>query len=145
MRFLDPVIFPIAVYEERMALQSKSNKDMYGFLRTVEYLQNERHNYAANISDVSKRDMEWVSYLKSVGGTDNLKPSGSFKSSKELKLMVRRGIPAAYRSSVWKSISLSSRRQKLFPTDYYERLVSQIKYMDPKVADDIDKDLNRYL
>ncbi len=136
---------PLTVYEERIALKDKSKKDMYGFLRTVEYLQNERHNFALNVSDVARRDQDWVTYLKSIGGAENLKPSGSFKSSKELKLMVRRGIPAAFRPLIWKNISLSNLRQKTYPPGYYQELVSNIQYMNPKVADDIDKDLNRYV
>ena len=84
-----------------------------------------------------QRDLEWVDYLKAIGmqrilnlpafhfyfghvdvcmwfflhvlgGPENLKPAGIFKPSDDLKVMVRRGVPVAYRSLVWQKLSLSS-------------------------------------
>lgn len=143
LRFLNPLQCPIGVYEEKIALRDKSQKDMYGFFRTAEYLRNEKLKCAANIMDTSRRDWEWVIFLKSIGGADNLKPSSIFKPSSELKLMVRRGIPAAFRPLIWKHISLSNKRQILFPCGYYGMLVAKIDNMHPRVFDAINKDLCR--
>lgn len=49
-----------------------------------------------------------TSSIAFAGGPGNLKPAGIFKPSRDLKAMVRRGIPVAYRALVWQKISLSS-------------------------------------
>lgn len=57
---------------------------------------------------MKERDMEWVEYLKSIGGPENLKPAGVFKPSNDLKMLVRRGIPVAYRALLWPKLAQSS-------------------------------------
>lgn len=143
IRFLNPLKCPVAIYAERMKLQHKNQKDMYGFLRSVEYLQLERQHFASTIPLVTARDREWVAYLKSIGGAENLKSSGKHRPSLMLKHMVRRGIPAAFRPLIWKHISLASRRQFLHPSGYYASLVEKIPSLDAKVREDIEKDIDR--
>ena len=93
----------------------------------------------------TQRDIEWVGYLKSIGGPENLKPAGVFKPSPDLKAIVRRGIPVAYRASVWQKISLSSLHRSQFPTTYYKSLLDRAAAgeLDKKVTSDIEKDLDR--
>ena len=69
---------------------------------------------------------------------------GIFKPSKELKNLVRRGIPVAYRSLVWQKISLSSLHRREFGVNYYSSLLIQAdKELDARVRDDIEKDIDR--
>lgn len=143
LRLLNPRKCPVAIYAERMAQQQKCHKDMFGFLRSLEYLQKERRWKASRISIDAQRDIDWIEYLKSIGGADNLKPSGMFRSSPELKKLVRRGIPVAYRALVWPKISLAGRYRQKYPDNYYQELLSRKHELDPKVEIDIDKDTDR--
>lgn len=144
MRFLDPSKCPVAVYEEKIAMQMKSQKDIYGFLRSAEYIEAEREALQCTSQKVAKRDLAWVRYLKAIGGVENLKPAGRFTPSYPLKMMVRRGIPAAFRPLVWKHISMSDQYRQAHPSGYYADLVSRIaEDLSVKVRDDIDKDLLR--
>lgn len=69
---------------------------------------------------------------------------GIFKPSKELKALVRRGIPVAYRSLVWQKISLSSLHRREYGQNYYSSLLMQAdKDLDFRVRDDIEKDIDR--
>lgn len=69
---------------------------------------------------------------------------GIFKPSKELKNLVRRGIPVAYRALVWQKISLSSLHRREFGKDYYSSLLQQAPVvLDYRVRDDIEKDIDR--
>ena len=134
----------MAVYEEKIALQMKSDKDLYGFLRSAEYMEVEREGRLLTAQTVRQRDMDWVRYLKAIGGAENLKPGGVFKPSYPLKMLVRRGVPAAFRPLVWKHISLSSQYRLAHPPDYYQSLTARIEgELSSKVRDDIDKDLLR--
>ena len=143
LRLLNPRKCPVAVYAERMELQSKSHKDMFGFLRSLEYLQKERQYKALRVQIDAQRDIDWIEYLKSIGGADNLKPSGMFKSSKELKELVRRGIPVAYRALIWPKLCLANRYRMKYPVNYYNELLRRKSELDPKVESDIDKDTDR--
>jgi len=143
LKFLNTKKCSVSSYVEKMSLQNKSHKDIYGFLRTIEYLEDERRQIESQADHVRQRDLEWVSYLKSIGGLDNLKPSGNFESNRQLKLLVRRGVPSAYRAKVWLQISLASRKRLQYDLTYYNTLKIAAKNLDYKTMDDIDKDVGR--
>mmetsp|Transcript_22565 Transcript_22565/g.32990 ORF Transcript_22565/g.32990 Transcript_22565/m.32990 type:complete len:622 (-) Transcript_22565:66-1931(-) len=144
MKFLDPLKCPLAVYEEKLSLQTKSERDVYGYLRSVEYLKLEREHLLVNSRASLSRDKDWVAFLKSVGGPEGLKPSGNYRPSNALKLLVRRGVPAAFRPVVWKHTSLSHVYRTFYPQNYYSSLVEMIPHkLNARVRDDIDKDLLR--
>lgn len=42
LRFLNPQKCSVSTYVEKMSLHNKYNRDAYGFLRTLEYLEDER-------------------------------------------------------------------------------------------------------
>ena len=119
--------------------------DMLGFHCTIEYMLNEKQNRDATSNVINQRDLAWVSYMKSIGGPENLKPSGIYKPSKELKNLVRRGVPVAYRSLIWQKISLSSIHRLAYPRDYYQSLLDRVANgeLDHRVSDDIEKDVDR--
>jgi hypothetical protein len=119
--------------------------DLFGFNCSFEYQKYEQEFHSTHGLVTSQRDIEWVGYLKSIGGPENLKPAGIFKPSPDLKAIVRKGIPVAFRPIVWQKISLSSLHRLQFPADYYETLQTRIKAgeLDKKVIDEIEKDLDR--
>jgi len=119
--------------------------DMLGFNCTFEYLEYEKTLHAQQGHITTQRDLEWVGYLKSIGGPENLKPAGVFKPSPDLKAIVRRGIPVAFRASVWQKISLSSLLRSQFPSTYYKDLLAKVAEgkLDEKVMNEIEKDLDR--
>lgn len=138
--FLDP-----SRVAEAAQLQTKTHsKDLLGFSRDIDYLLGEKVYNSTNLYSTAKRDLEWVAYLKHIGGSDNLKPAGNFKPSAELKNMVRRGIPAAYRSLIWQKVSLSSMHRLTYPVSYYSDLLEKSDLLHKKVVDDIEKDVKRY-
>ena len=140
LTFLDP-----SRVAEAAQLQSKSHsKDLMGFSRDIDYLLGEKVYNNANLYSTAKRDLEWVAYLKHIGGPDNLKPAGIFKPSAELKNMVRRGIPAAYRSLIWQKVSLSSLHRLTYPVSYYSDLLGKSDLLNKRVVNDIEKDVKRY-
>ena len=146
LRFLNTANCPIAVYRERLALGKRRDDrtDVYGFIRSEEYLQDEKNFMMANMTTLTRRDHDWITYLKSIGGSINLKPFSQHAPSPQLKIMVRRGIPAAFRPLLWQHISLSYNFKNKFPKDYYETLLSQIKTdMCATVQLDIAKDVGR--
>jgi len=143
MRFLNPTRCPVAVYAERLLTEEKSHKDMFGFVRSIEYLQKERQYKATRVQIDAQRDMDWVQYLKSIGGPDNVKPSGMFRPSPELKALVRRGIPVAYRALLWPKLSLANKYKLKYPTNYYQELLNRQDELASKVEIDIDKDIDR--
>jgi hypothetical protein len=143
LRFLNTKVQSIAVFRESLALQVKvkGEKDMFGFNRSLEYLLAERMYNLSQADFIIQRDLQWVEYLKQIGGADNLKPAGSFKPSHDLKAIVRQGIPAAFRPLLWQKISLSSIHRLKYPTDYYDSLLGRIEDLSGKVRDDIGKKL----
>ena len=136
-------------YNDYIKNNSNSTKkeltDIYGFIRNESYmLQDQRHHSLKQIQDIiTNRDLQWISYLKSIGGPANLKPSGIHRSSEPLKSLVRRGIPVAFRSLIWKKISLSSIHRSQYPSDYYKTLVKNISQLNEKVNISIEKDISR--
>lgn len=117
---------------------------MLGFNCSFEYRLDEMAFRNTHLNTTTQRDMEWVAYLKSIGGPENLKPAGIFKPSPDLKAIVRRGIPVAFRSTVWQRISLSSIHRLQFPADYYSSLLDRVPTeLNAKVRDDIEKDVDR--
>lgn len=143
--FLNPSKCPLKTYIERSAiLKTNSKVDMFGFNRKLDYLISERR-FINNYSQVfSQRDLAWVDYLKSIGGPDNLKPAGVFRSNPLLKQLVRRGIPVAYRPLIWQKISLSSLHRREFPANYFSNLLLRCDTeLDKRVLDDIEKDVDR--
>jgi hypothetical protein len=146
LRFLNTAFCPIAVYIERLALgrRNQNRTDVYGFVRSAEYLKDEHTFMTTNMTALSQRDHDWITYLKSIGGSANLKPFGQFRPSVKLKLMVRRGIPAAFRPLLWQHISMSHHFQSKFPIDYYATLLERLKtQLCATVQLDIAKDVGR--
>lgn len=83
-------IFIKQEYYNDYIMKNNNNKkkvltDFYGFSRDDEYMIREYmiRDQIQNI--ISARDLEWISYLKSIGGPDNLKPGFVFKSCAQLK------------------------------------------------------------
>lgn len=143
VKFINPQTLSIEHFLERQRLQNKSCKDIYGFNRTIEYLLQEKKTVFSQKNIIHNRDQEWVEYLKSIGGPENLKPVGTFKPSQDLKEMCRRGIPAAFRQLVWQKISGSSVYKNSFPADYYRSLLARSTEVPEKVLGDIEKDVER--
>jgi len=146
MRFLNTQKCSLEAYTQRLALNART-KDTFGFSRTVEYLLAEKN--AARMQKVlrQQRDLDFVSYLKSIGGVENLKPGGIFKPSRDLKRLVRRGVPIAFRPTVWMHVSLANVHKRSFPLMYYSSLLRRTdgpdSELDANVADDIEKDVDR--
>lgn len=132
-------------YIERTMIIPKGSNDLYGFHRSVDYLSLENQQRKLGSKSKTKLDMDWIAYLKMIGGPDNLKPVGIFKPNEQLKQLVRRGIPIAFRPLIWKKISLSSIHRLQFPSDYYKSLLLRVNSneLEPKVKNDIEKDLDR--
>ena len=145
LKFLNPKKCSIALYLQKLELSGKFQTDMLGFNCSFEYRLDERAFRASHFNVTNQRDVEWVEYLKSIGGPENLKPAGIFKPSPDLKAIVRRGIPVAFRSTVWQRISLSSIHRLRFPANYYDSLLARVDELNPKVRDDIEKDVDRYV
>ena len=146
LRFLNPALCPIAVYSERLEMgkRIKNQTDVYGFARSAEYLKDEHVFMTSNMTAISQRDHDWITFLKSIGGVDNLKQFGQFIPSPKLKIMVRRGIPAAFRPLIWKRISLLDTYKRKFPNTYYEGLLAHVEtHLSPSVQLDISKDVGR--
>lgn len=83
-------IFIKQEYYNDYIMKNNNNKkkvltDFYGFSRDDEYMIREYmiRDQIQNI--ISARDLEWIMYLKSIGGPDNLKPGFVFKSCTQLK------------------------------------------------------------
>jgi len=117
--------------------------DLYGFLRDKDYLLSEKKYHQLEAKNTNIRDLQWFSYLKSIGGAENLKRAGIFEPSNDLKQLVRRGIPTAYRALVWSRISLSSVHRAAYSSDYYTTLVTRINEIPRSVAIEIEKDVDR--
>jgi len=134
-------------YNDYIKNNSNSTKkltDIYGFIRNESYMLQDQYYALKQIQDIiTNRDLQWISYLKSIGGPDNIKPAGIFKSSEPLKSLVRRGIPVAFRAIIWQKISLSSIHRSQYPSDYYKTLVKNISQLNEKVNISIEKDLSR--
>jgi hypothetical protein len=122
---------------------SEVRRDLLGFHCSLEDLIDDKLHRHSQGSLTNQRDLEWVEYLKAIGGPENLKPAGVFKASRDLKAIVRRGIPVAFRSLVWQKISLSSIHRLDYPSDYYSSLLLRVGELSYKVRDDIEKDVDR--
>lgn len=118
-------------------------RDLFGFHCSLEEHKAaiELHRQTSELRD--QRDREWVEYLKSIGGPENLKPAGIYKPSKDLKAMVRRGIPAAFRASAWPRISQSNLYRLEFPPNHYQLLISRLDLVPAKTIEEIEKDVDR--
>lgn len=82
--------------------------DMFGFpcsFSDYTSLNSLRHSLSKYNQQI---DLAFVRYLKSIGGVENLKPAGQFKPTMDLKLLIRQGIPVAYRGITWMWISGAS-------------------------------------
>ncbi len=143
LKFINRKKISLQGYLRRLELKDQMT-DLLGFVISMEdYLEEEKRR-AQIASNIQQRDRDWVEYLKAIGGIENLKPVGLFKPSEDLKFMVRRGIPVAYRAAIWKKISLSSLLQHhQFPPNYYQNLLTRVKEIPPRVAEDIEKDVDR--
>lgn len=145
LRFLNLKKNSLTGFLRRLELQQQGKMtDLLGFVISMEEHLAEEARRSESVSATQQRDRDWVDYLKAIGGVENLKPAGIFKPSQDLKFMVRRGIPAAYRAAIWKKISLSSLlQQKHFPPNYYQSLLSKVDELPKKVFEDIEKDVDR--
>eukprot|EP01039_Chlorochromonas_danica_P013685 gene13685-15873_t len=144
-KFLNVRKCSLEAYLRKVELTTKLKTDMLGFNSTVEEILNEQAFRQQTHAVTVQRDLEWVDYLKSIGGPENLKPAGIFKPSMDLKAMVRRGIPVAFRALVWPRISLSSLYRLNYPKDYYQQLLQRVENgeLNGRVKDDIEKDVDR--
>lgn len=143
LRFINPRKHSVAAYKKRAQLSMAPQVDLLGFSCSAEdYLREKEHN-RLSANHFKQRDQEWVEYLKSIGGAENLKPAGVFKPSADLKAMCRRGIPVAFRCLIWQKISMCSLYRLQFPRDYYKTLLGRVSEIKGKVAEDIEKDVDR--
>jgi hypothetical protein len=141
---LNPSKYSIDLFIAKLKLNKQGQTDLLGFTCSPEEHLLERHYQVINSNYLQSRDLEWVNYLKSIGGVENLKPAGVFKPLKDLKQMVRKGIPVAYRAAIWPKISLSAIYRLQFPTNYYTLLLERCETELPeKVKIDIEKDVDR--
>ena len=92
---------------------------------------------------MEERDKNWINYLRCIQGTCNLKPSPSFEPLPELILLVRQGIPPAFRSKAWVYLSKSDLHRKKFPCNYFLKLCSRVETLSDQVKKTISKDLRR--
>ncbi|GAB5369911.1 hypothetical protein AAMO2058_001447300 [Amorphochlora amoebiformis] len=65
------------------------------------------------------------------------------KTDKEVKNLVRRGIPPELRGHLWPLLSGSNLRQRSARKDYFKDLIAKAEKGDPLVLEQITKDLNR--
>ena len=72
LKFLNPTKKTIASYLESVDLRQKKFKDMYGFTRTIEYLNLEKLALSQQHDFISIRDRDWVDYLKSIGVSNSV-------------------------------------------------------------------------
>lgn len=144
LRFLNVAICSVDTYMRRHPQKKSYKNDLFGFQRSDEYLQTDKDFHKLQSSAVQSRDMDWVEYLNNIGGADNIKSNNDFRSSPELKQLVRRGIPIAYRAAIWSRISLSSSYKTFYPTDYYQTLLLKENELPRRTGDEIEKDLDRY-
>jgi hypothetical protein len=144
-KFLNYRKCSLDAYLLKVEQSSRLKTDMLGFNSSVEEILSEQALRQQTRVTTMQRDLEWVDYLKSIGGPENLKPAGIYKASPDLKAMVRRGIPVAFRALIWPRISLSSIHRIKYPKDYYQQLLSRIEAGElcAKVKDDIEKDVDR--
>lgn len=144
LTFLNRNKYSIDLFITKLQLNQQVQTDLLGFVCSPEDSIIEKQYQYLNSTYLQSRDLEWVNYLKSIGGIENLKPAGIFKPYKDLKFMVRKGIPVAYRASIWPKISLSSIYRLQFPKNYYEVLLQRAETeLNPKVRVDIEKDVDR--
>lgn len=127
----------------KLEMDGAVQKDLLGFNCTYEYLVEELQMHTTQMAKLSQRDMDFVEYLKAIGGPENLKPAGVFKPTKDLKDVIRRGIPVAYRSLVWQKVSLSSMERLRHPSNYYQSLFGRLSEVNERVKSDIEKDVDR--
>lgn len=59
-----------------MSLHHKSHTDYYGFQQTTDYLLKEKTILHDKRISINKRDLIWVNYLKRIGGSEGIKPTG---------------------------------------------------------------------
>ena len=145
LKFLKVGVCDVETYRREVLDYSKQQvrRDKFGFRRNVDYIILGKDKEKELSSRAAVRDEAFVAYLKSIGGTQNLKPAGVFKCSDELKDVLRRGIPIAYKAAVWTEISLASVHRKNFPPEYYEDCVKRIGEIPLRTAEDIEKDIDR--
>ena len=148
LKFLNGSKMSIEKYCDLSLRSAQDGKDKFGFLFKSEYFSDldiEKFQ-KQNAQILAERDIQFVAYLKSIGGLENLKPVGVFKPSPVLKDLVRKGVPMAFRPSVWLHCSLASNHRKVFSADYYQSCLSKCNdanFLSEKVKEDIEKDLGR--
>lgn len=143
MKFLDTSMLPIEKYLKRHPPRKGVRNDVYGFQRSEEYIQAEKSHSKAQSQAIIQRDLDWIDYFNQIGGVENLKANNIFKAPSDLKQLVRRGIPIAYRALVWSKLSLSSAYRSFYPPDYFQSLLLRAYEVPKKVGDEIEKDLDR--
>ena len=78
-----------------------------------------------------------------VPSSSSVQPNVSASHTQTLKYLVRKGVPNAYRRTVWKYISLSEVEKAQLPSDYYQSLLDRMETISYIARTDIDKDIDR--
>ena len=125
-------------------MRQKTQKDMYGFVRPSSYLVLEKQFRSTRVGVAAQLDVDWVEYLKAIGGPGNVKPYGTFSPSDPLRVLVRRGVPVALRPLIWTYLSRTDQYRRRYPESYYSDLLQRIETdLEKTVKEDIEKDLER--
>jgi hypothetical protein len=144
LKFVNPKVCSVKDYERRMQMRKKSQKDMYGFVRPTSYLVLERQFRTTRVGIAAQLDVDWVEYLKAIGGPSNLKPYGTFSPSDPLRALVRRGVPVALRPMIWTYLSRTDKYRRRYQESYYSDLLRRIETdLEKTIKEDIEKDLER--
>jgi hypothetical protein len=125
MQFLNVSKCSIKYFRETQGSSSSVPRDKFGFRRSLHYIIAGKEKEKEQNKKSVLRDQEFVQYLKRIGGTHNLKPGGMFRCSPELKAVVRRGIPIAFKSVVWLEVSLANVHRRAFCDDYYQQCIDK--------------------
>ena len=125
------------------AMEKDSAKDKFGFRRNVHYLiKEDAAEKSRDSKHEQKRDEDFVGYLKQIGGVQNLMPGG--RCNEELSTVIRKGVPIAYRGSVWSQLSQANHHRRHLGENYYEQCLREAENALPhQTKIDIEKDLDR--
>lgn len=78
LRFINRKRCAVDLYMRKLQLSHKIT-DLLGFVISMEeYLEEDKVRHA-QFAVMQQRDLEWVQYLKNIGGPENLKPAGVYK------------------------------------------------------------------
>ncbi|ETW10326.1 hypothetical protein, variant 1 [Aphanomyces invadans] len=149
LRFLDPNVLPLDQMNHRAA-DALLNCDNYGFAKDDEYFLQYRKHLRLKKAQPNHYAVAtaWVEFLQTCGGLDGLDAkynrSGAFTRAEvkvHLEPLILRGIPTAFRASIWGILTNVSGYKAAFPRTHYADLLHGD--MRTSMADDIDKDVGR--